>query len=120
METNKKYQWHKVAEDIGEIKFSANGMGEIAVGNKIICVALHNNKVTACTQKCPHAGGILSDGFIDALGNIVCPLHRYKFSLQTGNNISGEGFFLKIFPVQIRTEGVFIGIEENNLLNWLK
>lgn len=120
METNKKYQWYKVAEDIVEIKFSANGMGEIVVGNKIICIALHKNEVTACSQKCPHAGGILSEGFIDPLGNIVCPLHRYKFSPQTGRNTSGEGFFLKTFPVEIRKEGVFIGIEENNGLNWLK
>lgn len=120
MEGNKKYQWHKVAEDRGEIKFSANGLAEIKVGNKMVCIALHNNIITACTQKCPHAGGILSEGFIDALGNIVCPLHRYKFSLQNGRNTSGEGYFLKTFPVKIQNEGVFIGIEENNLLNWLK
>ena len=120
MEHNKKYQWHKVAEDVGEIKFSDNNMAEIRVGNKIFCIALHNTILTACTQKCPHAGGILSQGFLDAFGNIVCPLHRYKFSLQSGRNTSGEGYFLKTFPVEIRNEGVFIGVEQNNLLNWLK
>ena len=113
----KKYKWHKVAEHIAEINFSASGLTEIKVANKIICIAFRNNSLTACTQKCPHAGGILSDGFIDALGNIVCPLHRYKFNLQNGQNISGEGYFLKTFPVEIRNEGVFIGFEENNLFN---
>ena len=116
----KKYKWHKVAEHIAEINFSASGLTEIKVANKIICIAFRNNSLTACTQKCPHAGGILSDGFIDALGNIVCPLHSYKFNLQNGQNTSGEGYFLKTFPVEIRNEGVFIGFEENNLFNWLK
>jgi 3-phenylpropionate/trans-cinnamate dioxygenase ferredoxin subunit len=62
----------------------------------------------------------MANGFIDALGNIVCPLHRYKFSLQNGRNVSGEGYFLKLFPVEIRPDGVFIGLEENKLFNWLK
>ena len=120
MDCNKKYLWHKVAENIAEIKFSATGLAEIRVANKIFCIVLHQNVVSVCTQKCPHAGGILSDGFIDAAGHIVCPLHRYKFNLQNGRNTSGEGYFLKTFPVEIRKEGVFVGIEENNLLNWLK
>ncbi len=120
MKHTKKYKWHKLAENISEINFSDNGLTEIKVADKIICIAFRNNSVTACTQKCPHAGGTLSGGFIDAMGNIVCPLHRYKFNLQNGRNTSGEGYFLKTFPVEIRNEGVFIGFEENNLFNWLK
>lgn len=120
MDRNKKYQWYKVAENIADIKFSVKGLGEIKVANKIYCIALHQNVVSACTQKCPHAGGILSNGFIDATGHIVCPQHRYKFNLQNGRNTSGEGYFLKTFPVEIRKEGVYVGIELNNLLNWLE
>ncbi len=120
MERTKKYKWHKVAENVAEINFSAGGLAEITVGNKTICIALHNNALTACSQKCPHAGGKLSDGYIDATGNIVCPIHRYKFNLKNGRNISGEGYFLKTFPVEIRNDGVFAGFEENNLFNWLK
>ncbi|MEP7108382.1 MAG: Rieske 2Fe-2S domain-containing protein [Ferruginibacter sp.] len=116
----KKYNWHKVADSIGDLRFSVNGMVEVEVAGKTICVALHKEGLQACTQKCPHAGGILADGFLDALGNIVCPVHRYKFSLHNGRNISGEGYFLKTFPIEIRKEGVFVGFEEKNLFNWLK
>ncbi len=116
----KKYQWYKVADSKAEMNFQSNSMTEIIVAGKTICVALHKDQLLACTQKCPHAGGVLSNGFIEAHGNLVCPLHRYKFNLQNGRNISGEGYFLKTFPVEIRTEGVFIGFEENNFLNWLK
>ncbi len=116
----KKYVWHKLADDLAGISFSANNMAEVKVAGKSICIAIHNDKLFGCTHKCPHAGGALADGYLDAMGNIVCPLHRYKFNLQNGRNISGEGYFLKTFPIEIRKEGIFVGIEENNFLNWLK
>ena len=114
----KKYNWHKVAERIDEINFSSNSMTELVVAGKTICVALQNGGLLACTQKCPHSGGILADGFVDGMGNIVCPLHHYKFSLHNGRNVSGEGYFLKTFPVEIRKEGIFVGFEENSAYNW--
>jgi 3-phenylpropionate/trans-cinnamate dioxygenase ferredoxin subunit len=106
--------WHKIAESIEEIRFSTNGLAEIEVNGKKLCVALHNDHLFACTQKCPHAGGILAEGYIDALGNIVCPLHRYKFNPQNGRNISGEGYFLKTFKVEVREEGVFVNIPDGS------
>jgi nitrite reductase/ring-hydroxylating ferredoxin subunit len=116
----KKYIWHKVSDGIGDIPFASNSMVEMEIAGKKVCVVMHKDQLLACTQKCPHAGGKLVDGFIDAMGNIVCPLHRYKFNLENGRNVSGEGYFLKTFPIEIRNEGVFIGFEENNFLNWLK
>ena len=118
--TNKKHTWHKIANSISEIKFSSNGLAELTVAGKIFCIAIQNNILYACTQKCPHAGGVLADGYLDATGNIVCPLHRYKFSLQNGRNISGEGYYLKTFPVEVRAEGVFVGIADSGLFGWLK
>ena len=109
MPHNKTYKWFKIADDINEISSGPCGLAEITVNGKAICIALHNNILMACTQKCPHAGGILSHGYLDAFGNIVCPVHRYKFNLQSGRNISGEGYFLKTFPVELRIDGVFMG-----------
>lgn len=117
---DKKYTWHKIADTINEIGFSSNSLAELKVGGKTICVTRHNNNLHACTQKCPHAGGILADGHLDALGNIVCPLHRYKFNPQTGRNISGEGYFLKTFPIEMRADGIYVGFEEGGLFGWLK
>lgn len=90
------------------------------VNGKKICLGLHNNTIYACTHKCPHAGGTLAEGYLDVSGNIVCPMHRYKFSMQNGRNISGEGYYLKTFPVEIRNEGVFVGIADSSLFGWLK
>jgi 3-phenylpropionate/trans-cinnamate dioxygenase ferredoxin subunit len=77
-------------------------------------VALVGDKLKACAAKCPHAGARMAEGYIDALGNIVCPLHRYKFSLSGGRNVSGEGYFLKTYAVEERADGIYVGIEEKN------
>ena len=114
--TNKVFQWHKIANSIDEINFSFNGTAEIVVDEKVLCIIKNGNKLDACSQKCPHAGGIMSNGYIDAMGNIVCPLHGYKFNIQDGRNITGEGYFLKTFPVEIRAGGVFISIKKNKSL----
>ncbi|MEP6674911.1 MAG: Rieske 2Fe-2S domain-containing protein [Ferruginibacter sp.] len=117
--TSKKYTWHKIADAVNEINFNSNGLAEIEINGKTICIAKHDDELQACTHKCPHAGGRLAEGYLDALGNIVCPLHRYKFNLQNGRNISGEGYYLKIFPLDLRPDGIFVGLEEKGLFSWL-
>jgi nitrite reductase/ring-hydroxylating ferredoxin subunit len=103
-------KWHKIAEDITEL----NTLTEIEIANKKICVVVHNDTIYACAAQCPHASGTMASGYIDALGNIVCPLHRYKFSLKNGRNVSGEGYFLKTYAVEVTNEGVFVGFQQNS------
>lgn len=110
MATNQEQTWHKIANNISEINFNSNGLAELEIAGKTICVATHNNQLFACTQKCPHAGALLAEGYLDAIGNLVCPLHKYKFSVTNGRNVSGEGYYLKTFPVKIMENGVFVQI----------
>ena len=119
MNKDKKYKWHKIADSESELNFAPNNLLQIEVAGKTICIA-RGKELYACTAKCPHAGGIIADGFIDNSDIITCPLHRYKFSLQNGRNTSGEGYYLKTYPVQITGNGVFVGIEESGLFSWLK
>ena len=107
--------WYLIAKNIAEINFNASGLAEIAINGKTICLVKYNNQLFACTQKCPHAGALFADGHLDALGNLVCPLHKYKFSLKNGRNISGEGYFLKTFKAEERENGVFICIDNPGL-----
>lgn len=118
--STKTYIWHKIADSAAGLNFPLNNLLQIQVAGKTICIAKKEESLFACTAKCPHAGGILADGFMDALGNLVCPLHRYKFNIQNGRNTSGEGYYLKTFPVQIRAEGIFVGFEESSFWGWLK
>ncbi len=109
---DKKYIWHKISDHINELDFASNNIAVAEMSGKKICIARFKEDVFAFAYKCPHAGGILADGHIDALGNVVCPLHRYKFSMQNGRNTSGEGYYLKQWPVELRESGVYVGIED--------
>lgn len=104
------HTWHKIAESLAEIDFGPNGLTEIEVNGKTICVGKHQDQLFACTQKCPHAGGILANGHLDALGKLVCPLHRYKFDPSSGRNTSGEGYFLKTFSIEKRVDGIYVNL----------
>jgi nitrite reductase/ring-hydroxylating ferredoxin subunit len=120
MSSEKKYSWYKVAETIADFFWQENNLCEVEVKGKTICFGRKGDDVFACAAKCPHAGGHFSDGVIDAAGNIVCPLHRYKFSLQNGRNTSGEGYYLKTYPVQKREDGIYVGIEETGFFSLFK
>lgn len=107
---DKTYRWIKIASSPEELDFSANDLCGIYVNEKNICIGRKNNEIFAFSSKCPHASGYLPDGYIDALGHVVCPVHRYKFNMKNGRNTSGEGYYLKTYPLQIREDGVYLGM----------
>ena len=107
-------KWYKIADSKEAIDGQANNMTVVEAGDKKIALVKLPNKLAACAINCPHAGGSLVNGFVDALGNIVCPLHKYKFSLLNGRNISGEGYHLKVYVIEQREDGVFVGLDESN------
>lgn len=111
---DQKYKWYKIADLESELHFTKNNLLEIDVAGKKICIA-RGKALYACAAKCPHASGIISEGFIDSNDNITCPVHHYKFNLHNGINISGEGYYLKTYPLQTTENGIFIGIEKTSL-----
>lgn len=111
----KRYKWHKIAEGIRELDFADNNICIALVAGKKICIGRWKEGLFAFAYACPHAGGIMADGYIDALGNIVCPMHRYKFDMKNGRNTSGEGYYLKHWPVEIREDGIYVGMERPSL-----
>ena len=116
---SKQYKWIKIAETEAELLLGTNQLAELIMEEKKICVGKYQDALFAFAARCPHASGLFVDGFIDALGNVVCPLHRYKFCMKNGRNISGEGYYLKHWPVEIREDGVFVGLENKSFLGLL-
>lgn len=108
----------KIAESVAEILFGPNNLAELEAAGKRICIAKYQNTLFAFASKCPHASGRFADGFVDALGNVVCPVHRYKFCLANGRNVSGEGYYLAHWPITVREDGVFVDLERPSL-SWL-
>jgi len=103
--------WYKIGESEADIAWQDNDMCIVHAGDKKITLARHNGKIFAFAHKCPHASGILADGYINAAGQVTCPLHRYRFDMQNGRNTSGEGYFLKTYQVEARADGIYVGLE---------
>ncbi len=103
-----KKEWIRVASCREEL-FSHNmNKTEISVAGRLICVVLLQDELYACAAKCPHAGGRLLYGKTDLAGNIICPVHHYRFNLKNGFNTSGEGYFLTTWPLAEKEDGIYI------------
>lgn len=100
--------WVKIAEHINELSFAANDIAVAVIDGRKICIAKKGDELFAFAYTCPHAGGLLAHGFIDTNGHLVCPLHRYRFDMCNGRNVSGEGYYLRHWKVEVREEGVFL------------
>ena len=106
----KEYTWHFVADSIAALGFGSYDIIQAEINDKTICIAKYKDQIYAFQSKCPHAGAKMVMGYIDMQGNAVCPLHRFKFSLKNGYNVSGEGYNMKTYPIEIREDGIFIGL----------
>jgi 3-phenylpropionate/trans-cinnamate dioxygenase ferredoxin subunit len=105
----KLFDWHKL-EGHTFSDFAENKLTEVTVGAKRIGLLKRNNTIMAFTAACPHAGAPLCEGWIDSLGRIVCPDHKYRFDPVNGRNTTGEGYKLFTYPVDLREDGLYIGI----------
>jgi 3-phenylpropionate/trans-cinnamate dioxygenase ferredoxin subunit len=112
-----KINWTKISESLEEIPFGENNLAGVMAGEKKVCVGKYKGELFAFAAKCPHASGVLAEGFIDALGNVVCPLHRYKFCMKNGRNVSGEGYYLKHWAVEVREDGVYVALENKGFFS---
>jgi nitrite reductase [NAD(P)H] small subunit len=55
----------------------------VRVGTQEIAVFNLGDRFLAIDNRCPHEGGPLSDGIVTG-ASVVCPLHAWKLSLETG------------------------------------
>lgn len=79
-------------------------------GNNI-CLSRNENGVFAVQDKCPHNGASLSRGYCSPNNEIICPLHRYSFDLSSGKATSGGAFAVQTYPIEIKSDGVWLGIK---------
>jgi nitrite reductase/ring-hydroxylating ferredoxin subunit len=65
-----------------------------------LAVFLHEGKVHVMDNNCPHAGGNLAGGHVEA-GCAVCPWHQWAFRLESGELRDSPGAMIKIYPTRI-------------------
>jgi len=84
---------------------------QVKVNGKKLCLIKNNGQLYAVQNTCPHAGGILSGGWCSN-GNIVCPIHRYEYNLETGRGLEGQGDYIEKYPLLIKEDGIYVGFKE--------
>lgn len=86
------------------------------INGQSVALFRYGNRVFAVQDKCPHAGSPLHLGDIEDLAPINpllsspcirCPLHKWKFDLQSGHVVhpKGKSEILKIYPVRVDFDG---------------
>ncbi len=107
--------WVLVTDAPLTLDWPDNNMLELEADGRKFTLAKWEEGYFAFASKCPHASGRMAAGYINPLGQVVCPLHRYAFDMKNGRNTSGEGYFLKTYPIEMCPEGIFIGFKRNSL-----
>ncbi|MGG3467092.1 nitrite reductase small subunit NirD [Neobacillus pocheonensis] len=83
----------------------------VVIGDKELAVfKLSNGKVRAIENRCPHKGGVLSEGIVS--GEFVfCPMHDWKICLEDGKVQEPDYGCVKNYQTIIEGEEVYLLIE---------
>src|SRR5258708_18928975 len=73
-------------------------------GRQIAVFRLRDGSLRALDAVCPHRGGPLADGLIDA-DVVMCPLHHFPYDLQTGSEVANGRLAVSAYPVHSDTPG---------------
>ena len=84
----------------------------ITVGNREIAVFNLGDRFLALENRCPHKGGPLADGIVTG-ATVVCPLHAWKLSLESGKGLNSAGASSCVETFRTRVEHGVIFLELN-------
>jgi len=73
---------------------------EVFVNGRPIALFLHQGRVYALDDRCPHREGQLSRGAVEN-GDAVCPLHGWNFDLETGISPYNPNDRIATYPARI-------------------
>lgn len=58
----------------------------VMLGDREIAIFNLGDRFLAIDNRCPHSGGPLCDGIVSG-ATVICPLHAWKISLETGETV---------------------------------
>lgn len=97
---------------IGPIHELPDRLGKtVRVGEREIAVfKLSGGSVRAVENRCPHKGGVLSEGIVS--GEFVfCPMHDWKICLDDGKVQEPDHGCVKTFKTSIEDDKVYLFLE---------
>lgn len=85
-------------DPLGSRRLNVNGL-EIAL------FRLSDGEVLAIENRCPHKGGLLSEGMV--CGPVVhCPLHDWRIDLRSGEALDPDKGCVTTFETEVTEEGI--------------
>ncbi|MCZ6688973.1 MAG: thiamine pyrophosphate-binding protein [Planctomycetota bacterium] len=83
----------------------------VMCGQKAVCLTHYDGQYAAMDNLCTHQGGPLGEGTIEN-GLLRCPWHGWSFDPLTGKAQGRTGVDVEAFPVEVRTDGVYVALPE--------
>lgn len=74
---------------------------------EIAIFKLANGNIKAIENRCPHKGGVLSEGLVSG-EHVFCPMHDWKISVVDGKVQAPDVGCVKKFEVEVENNDVFI------------
>lgn len=98
---------------VGSIQDLPEKLGKtVQVGGRDIAVfRLSNGKIRAVENRCPHRGGVLTEGLVSG-DSVFCPMHDWKICLEDGRVHSPDTGCVQTFKTIVENETVYLIIEE--------
>lgn len=106
---SEKRTWVRVGDvdmlEVGRIR-------TVQVDHYTICLTRTEDGYGAISNRCPHQGGPLGDGFLQD-GYVVCPWHGWEYNPCTGNPPGGyDDDAATAYSVEERDDGLYVGVPE--------
>ncbi|MDX1926661.1 MAG: Rieske (2Fe-2S) protein [Pirellulaceae bacterium] len=100
--------WHEA----GKIGDWSLGQGrELLIAGRVVAIfRTDEQQFFAIDGMCAHQGGPIAQGKLDR-NCITCPWHGWQYNIADGVNLLTQKKMLDCFPVEIRDDVVWIGIE---------
>jgi nitrite reductase (NADH) small subunit len=75
------------------------GRAYCVAGERLAVFRCRSGSIFAVQSQCPHQQGPLAEGVAGG-GAVICPLHAWKFDLETGACLNHPEHHLRTYPVR--------------------
>jgi NAD(P)H-dependent nitrite reductase small subunit len=83
----------------------------VMVGQRPIALVRCGERVFACIDACPHKGGYLSEGSVStARLEVICPWHRFRFRLESGESATNPELMVETFPARVENGEILVDL----------
>lgn len=98
-------RWNEPALRLSELQEGKPAV--VGIGVRRIAVVRQGDQVSAISATCPHYGGPLALGEVRR-GELICPWHRFRFSLANGQSVTNPALCAPMYDVKVEGDNVII------------